>query len=323
MVDNERENAAEGRNHVFVPQYRSGGCTVRGIRQTLEDALICVDDLHDQLQSRGAFYGVFDGHDGAAAALYAKDNLLSFILQDSLFRTSVEEAVKKEFLRLDRDFLEACQRDNNLHSGTTALIALLQARNLLVANAGDCRAVLCRRGQAVPLSSDHAPNSEGEKMRIELAGGTVTSDGYVNGHVTVARAIGDWHMPGLKGLNDTGPVIAEPEIKTWELSEDDEFLLMGCDGLWDVFTNEAAIIFARRQLRKHNDPERCSKALVREALKRNAQDNITVITVCFQADAPPDLAVVETRSTTRKINLESMLSLQDHLDIAQESRRSS
>lgn len=156
-------------------------------------------------------------------------------------------------------------------------------------------------------------------MRIELAGGTVTSDGYVNGQVTVARAIGDWHMPGLKGLNDTGPVIAEPEIQTLELSEGDEFLLMGCDGLWDVFTSEAAIIFARRQLRKHNDPERCSNALVREALKRNAQDNITVITVCFQAEAPPDLAVVETRSTTRKINLESMLSLQDHLDIAEDS----
>lgn len=71
---------------------------------------------------------VFDGHDGAAAALYAKENLLSLILQDALFPTSVEEAVKKEFLRLDRDFLEACQQDNNLHSGTTALIALLQAR---------------------------------------------------------------------------------------------------------------------------------------------------------------------------------------------------
>ena len=71
---------------------------------------------------------VFDGHDGAHAALFAKDNLLSFILQDALFSTSVEEAVKKEFVRLDRDFLEACQKDNTLHSGTTALIALLQAR---------------------------------------------------------------------------------------------------------------------------------------------------------------------------------------------------
>nr|PNR38225.1 hypothetical protein PHYPA_021336 [Physcomitrium patens] len=139
-------------------------------------------------------------------------------------------------------------------------------------------------------------------MRIELAGGTVTSDGYVNGQVTVARAIGDWHMPGVKGFNDTWPVIAEPEIRSLELSEVDEFLLLGCDGLWDVFTSSAAVDFARRQLREHNYPERCSKALIEEALKRNAQDNITVITLCFQAEAPPDVTVVE-RSTIRKLIL--------------------
>jgi len=59
QVDNERGNAVEGRNNrVFVPQYRSGGCSDRGPRQTLEDALICIDDLHPQLHSRGAYYGV-------------------------------------------------------------------------------------------------------------------------------------------------------------------------------------------------------------------------------------------------------------------------
>jgi len=189
-------------------------------------------------------------------------------------------------------------------------------RNLLVANAGDCRAVLCRTGRAVRLSTDHdTVENEGEIMRIKLAGGSITSDGYVNGQVTVARAIGDWHMPGLKGLNESGPVIAEPEIWTWELSENDEFLLMACDGLWNVFTDDQAIIFARRQLRSHNDPERCSKALVREALNRKSQDNITVITVCFQAGPPPDLAPVETRSTTAR----SFSSLQKDLDFAEAS----
>lgn len=73
---------------------------------------------------------VFDGHDGADAALYAKEHLLSLLLQDPLFSTSVEKAVKKVFLRLDRDFKEACQRDSSLDSGTTALIGLLQSRYL-------------------------------------------------------------------------------------------------------------------------------------------------------------------------------------------------
>ena len=71
---------------------------------------------------------VFDGHDGSAAALYAKERLLPLILQDAQFPASAEAAVKNEYLRLDMEFLEACKQDNSLYSGTTALIALLQAR---------------------------------------------------------------------------------------------------------------------------------------------------------------------------------------------------
>lgn len=130
MVHNERERPAEARNLAYAPKCRSGGCSERGKRRTLEDALVQVDDLSDQLGSSGAFYGVFDGHDGADAALYAKEHLLSLLLQDPLFSTSVEKAVKKVFLRLDRDFKEACQRDSSLDSGTTALIGLLQSRYL-------------------------------------------------------------------------------------------------------------------------------------------------------------------------------------------------
>lgn len=192
-------------------------------------------------------------------------------------------------------------------------------RNLLVANAGDCRAVLCRKGKAIPMSVDHDPRLLGEKLRIESAHGFVTSDGYVNGQLTVARAIGDWHMPGLKERDGTGPVIAEPEIQTLVLSEDDEFLVMGCDGFWDVFTNEAAISFARRHLQQHNDPELCAEELVNEALRRNSQDNVTVITISFRADPPPSLVVIDARSTARSLRRESIASLQNDLDIAQAS----
>nr|XP_024378396.1 probable protein phosphatase 2C 22 [Physcomitrium patens]XP_024378397.1 probable protein phosphatase 2C 22 [Physcomitrium patens]XP_024378398.1 probable protein phosphatase 2C 22 [Physcomitrium patens]XP_024378399.1 probable protein phosphatase 2C 22 [Physcomitrium patens]XP_024378400.1 probable protein phosphatase 2C 22 [Physcomitrium patens]XP_024378401.1 probable protein phosphatase 2C 22 [Physcomitrium patens]XP_024378402.1 probable protein phosphatase 2C 22 [Physcomitrium patens]XP_0 len=305
MVHNERERPAEARNLAYAPKCRSGGCSERGKRRTLEDALVQVDDLSDQLGSSGAFYGVFDGHDGADAALYAKEHLLSLLLQDPLFSTSVEKAVKKVFLRLDRDFKEACQRDSSLDSGTTALIGLLQSRHLLVANAGDCRAVLCRRGLAIELSDDHTPLSEGERKRIESAGGTVTETeavGYVNGQLSVARSIGDWFYDGLKGLKghcETGPVIAEPEIRVYELSEEDEFLLLGCDGLWNKISSQTAVQFARNQLMKHNDPKRCSEALVQEALMLEADDNVTVITVCFQTKAPPDISAETPREPAK------------------------
>jgi protein phosphatase 2C family protein 2/3 len=125
-----------------------------------------------------------------------------------------------------------------------------------------------------------------EKMRIEAVGGYV-DDGYLNGYLSVARAFGNWHVDGLKG--DNGPLSAEPEVERLLLTEDDEFMIIGCDGLWDVFENDDAIRFARRELQKHNDPVQCSRALVDEALRRHSSDNLTVVTVCFQASPPPDL----------------------------------
>lgn len=302
----------------YVPEYRSGGCAERGIRRSMEDAHLCVDNLEETLGSRSAFYGVFDGHDGEAAACYAKEHLLAFILRDASFPTAVEEAIKNSYLELDKKFSDACRLDDSLSSGTTVLTALLQGRNLLVANAGDCRAVLCRKGMAVPMSRDHDPSSAWEKSRIESVGGYVV-DGYVNGQVTVARAIGDWHMQGLKEEGGQGPLSALPEIQSMVLSEEDEFLLMGCDGLWDVFTNEGAISFARKQLQRHNDPELCSKELVVEALRRNSQDNVTVIIICFKADAPPPRVVLERRTTVRNFSLQKMLSVQKDIDLAQAS----
>lgn len=54
-----------------------------------------------------------------------------------------------------------------------------------------------------------------------------------------------------------GPLTAEPEITAHELTHTDEFLLLGCDGLWDVFPSQRAVEFARGRLREHNDPQRC------------------------------------------------------------------
>ena len=182
-------------------------------------------------------------------------------------------------------------------------------RKLLVANAGDCRAVLSRRGKAVDLSRDHKPYCVKERNRIEALGGYV-DDGYLNGLLGVARALGDWHMDGLKGVG--GPLSAEPDVKQTVLSREDEFLIIGCDGLWDVFSSQNAVDFARRKLQEHNDPKRCSHELVNEALRRDSGDNLTVVTVCFQKNPPPKLA--NKFVVRRSISAEGLRNLQDVLD---------
>ena len=81
-------------------------------------------------------------------------------------------------------------------SGTTAVMALLRGgRHLFVANVGDSRAVLSRRGTALDLSYDHKPEDPIELARIAGAGGRVTPDGRVNGGLNLSRAFGTRRSP--------------------------------------------------------------------------------------------------------------------------------
>ncbi|RWV93431.1 hypothetical protein GW17_00044111 [Ensete ventricosum] len=174
----------------------------------------------------------------------------------------------------------------------------------------DCRAVLGKRGRAIELSRDHKPNCNAERLRIEKLGGSVY-DGYLNGQLSVARALGDWHMKGSKG--SACPLSAEPELQEAILTEEDEFLVIGCDGLWDVMSSQCAVTITRKELMLHNDPEKCSRELVREALKRNTCDNLTVVVVCFTPDPPPPIEIPRTR-VRRSISLEGLHVLKGALD---------
>ncbi|KAI9199916.1 hypothetical protein LWI28_000320 [Acer negundo] len=297
----------------LLPVFRAGSCAEMGPKQYMEDEHICIDNLIDHLgtakfPSPGAFYGVFDGHGGTDAASFVRNNILRFIIEDSQFPSCVEKAIKSAFVQADYAFADASSLD--ISSGTTALTALFFGRTLTIANAGDCRAVLGRRGRALEMSNDHKPNSTSEKIRIEKLGGVVY-DGYLNGQLSVARAIGDWHMKGPKG--SACPLSAEPELHELLLTEEDEFLIMGCDGLWDVMSSQCAVTVARKELMLHNDPERCSRELVREALKRNTCDNLTVIVICFSPDPPPRIEIPPTR-VRRSISAEGLHLLKGVLD---------
>lgn len=299
----------------FNPVIRSGVCFDVGFRRVMEDEHVRIDNLVDHLGSlimdKGphSCYGVFDGHGGKDAAQFARDKLLKFIIQDVSFPSSVEEAVHQGFLKTDKAFAEACRADNRLSSGTTAIMVLVLGREVFVANAGDCRAVLCRRGKAVDMSRDHKPCCGEERSRIEALGGFV-DDGYLNGQLGVARALGDWHMEGLKGVGC--PLSAEPEVRQFLLTEEDEFLIIGCDGLWDVISSQLAVDIARKRLQQHNDPDQCCRELVAEALRKDTSDNLTVVVVCFQATPPPKLV---TKSVVHKsISSQGLQHLQGVLD---------
>ncbi|XP_022760739.1 probable protein phosphatase 2C 13 [Durio zibethinus] len=280
----------------FVPRIRSGSCADIGPRRSMEDEHIRIDDLSSHLGSMfkpsipSAFYAVFDGHGGADAATYIKRNATRLFFEDfdlsqvseidAVFLKELEDSHRKAFLLADLAL--AAESSVSSSCGTTMLTALVLGRHLLVANAGDCRAVLCRKGVALEMSQDHRPCYLPERKRVEDLGGYI-DDGYLNGYLSVTRALGDWDLKFPVG--SPSPLIAEPDVRQIVLSEDDEFLIIGCDGIWDVMPSQFAVSFVRRGLRRHNDPEECARELVNEASRLNSLDNLTAIIICFSSPA--------------------------------------
>ncbi|KAL3634689.1 hypothetical protein CASFOL_021743 [Castilleja foliolosa] len=297
----------------FAPKIRSGSHTDIGPRSSNEDQHVLIDDLSAHLGSHynwskpSSFYAVFDGHGGPGAALYMKNNAMRFFFEDAELPQNPENDENKFLQDLEishrRSFLIADKAlsDNDLsavdsYCGTTALTALVLGNNLLIANVGDCRAVLCRKGDAVQLSQDHRPTCQVERKRVEDLGGKIEY-GYLNGELAVTRALGDWYMKLPFG--SASPLTAEPEFQLTLLTEDDEFLIIGCDGIWDVMSNQEAVGLVRRELMNHRDPQQCAKELINHALMRDTCDNVTAIVVCFSSLEGRDSVSCSRRSRFR------------------------
>lgn len=140
--------------------------------------------------------------------------------------------------------------DHPIHAGCTAVVAVLIGRSLTIANAGDSRAVLCRAGgRAEALSFDHKPHQEREMSRITKAGGFVNQFGRVNGNLNLSRSIGDLKYKQVPGLEPSEQMItAEADIVQVSLQPKDEFVILGCDGIWDCLSNDQAVKFVRDRI---------------------------------------------------------------------------
>lgn len=146
-------------------------------------------------------------------------------------------------------------------------------RVLYTANVGDARIVLCRNGKALRLSYDHKGSDEHEGRRIANAGGLILNN-RVNGVLAVTRALGDAYM---KDLVTGHPYTTETVIQ----ADIDEFLILACDGLWDVCSDQEAVDLIRHT----HDPQNASKQLVDYALGRFSTDNLSCMVVRFDNKA--------------------------------------
>ena len=166
-------------------------------------------------------------------------------------------------------------------SGSTSVIVLITPSHIICANAGDSRAILRRSGKVLPLSFDHKPSDIPERMRIVKAGGEVKSK-RIDGDLAVSRALGD-HIykteDSLKNLQQK--VIAAPDLTVYPRNHlGDEFIVLACDGVWDVASNKECSEFIQSML-SHGETDLavvCEEA-IDTCLERNSRDNITLLMV--------------------------------------------
>ncbi|CAI8596909.1 unnamed protein product [Vicia faba] len=247
----------------------------RGSRKRMEDRYSASsDDLHEE--TKQAFFGIFDGHGGAKASEFAADNMEKNVLEEIMRRgeSDIEGAVKHGYLKADSDFLK-----EDLHGGSCCVTALIRNGNLIVSNAGDCRAVISQGGVAEALTSDHKPSRKDEKERIETQGGYVDmcrGVWRIQGSLAVSRSIGDRHMKQW--------VIAEPETKVLRIEPHHDLLILASDGLWDKVSNQEAVDMARPFCAGNNKqgPLQACKKLVELSASRGSIDDTSVMIIKLQ-----------------------------------------
>lgn len=289
----------------------SGHFSMQGIRPEMEDRVTLlphpdfnkVANLAPDGVSR-SFFAVFDGHGGDVSAEYCRQHVHNNLMTSESFHNgNLSEGLRAALVKTEADFCAACRRINLMtSSGTTAITAYLQADLLFVGNIGDSRAVLCRSGRALDASIDHKPGRKEERARIESLGGRVgitEEDAFranprpcpclwacvsagrplrvFPGGLSVSRTIGDISMKA------SALVSSEPELWESRLTAVDEFLILACDGVWDVMNSQQAVDCVRGNLfRSNNNAEEASKHLANEAFRKGSTDNISVVIVCFE-----------------------------------------
>ncbi|GAU88822.1 hypothetical protein RvY_01450-2 [Ramazzottius varieornatus] len=153
-------------------------------------------------------------------------------------------------------------------SGSTVVSVLIGPDTVYFSNLGDSRGIAVSNASLMVVTEDHKPFRADEQKRISLAGGTVSMQ-RINGNLAVSRALGDYDY---KNRLDRGPfeqlVSPEPDLYPLARRPEDEFIVLACDGVWDVITNDELYRFVRYQLTLTNNLEQICATLLDTCLGR-------------------------------------------------------
>lgn len=276
---------------------------MQGWRVTMEDSHLAKFNIAPDTH----IFGVFDGHGGHEVAKYVTNHFVDELLANASYKSgNYSKALVDTFLRLD-DMLRTPEGKKELSAiqlgqgksggfgsgegesfaGCTAVVSLMVKDKLYVANAGDSRCMVASKGDVVPLTEDHKPDNKPEKDRIEKAGGEVY-EGRINGRLNLSRAIGDLEFKDNTQLQAHEQlVIALPEVKVWNLSADDEYIVLGCDGIWECLPAKQIYEFFHTKVKNGKSLKLAVEELLDYMVATDTQtglglDNMTCVVVALK-----------------------------------------
>ena len=250
------------------------------------------------------FFAVYDGHGGNGCSLYLKNNLHKNISEFSV------KGLKSAIEITEDNFLtkKAIDNDYNLvdTSGSCGIILLIKNKKCIIANIGDSRLVIFKNKRVIFSTKDHKPNTYMEKRRIEKAGGSVYQTTaaipiYQNGKLieipwrvcpgglSVSRTFGDIETKNESLGGKKGVVVALPDISEFDLNEQYNFIVIGCDGIFDVLSNGEIIDCIKFVLKLNKEKnkkinELCgdfANMIIKSALAKESFDNVSCIVIVF------------------------------------------
>ncbi|VDD83905.1 unnamed protein product [Mesocestoides corti] len=264
---------------------RYGLSSMQGWRVSMEDAHCAITQLPGNLKD-WSFFAVFDGHAGALISERLSATCVTQLFNYEIGKSSnsqmytiteVRQGIREGFLALDED----------LHkSGSTAVCVLITPNHIFFVNCGDSRAMLIRDGEVGFATTDHKPAHPTEKERIQNAGGSVIVQ-RVNGSLAVSRfalSLGDYSYKTVRGLGPTQQLISpEPEITVIDRQKDrDQLIVLACDGVWDVMSNEDLCQVVGERMRCVDDLSRVCDEVIDYCLYRGSSDNMSIVLVAFE-----------------------------------------
>ncbi|RHY50269.1 hypothetical protein DYB30_008404 [Aphanomyces astaci] len=218
------------------------------------------------------FVAVFDGHGGTRCADFLQHGLLPQLKHHLLHRSfhdapheSMSTAMQSACRDADKAFLDSHLADD---SGSCAVFALIGKDKWVV--------VLSRHGRAVDLCVAHSPQHPDERARILAANGHIVQDRFIFGYLGVSRSFGDRFVKVERPVVITTPDVVSGGSR--HLHPGDEFLLLACDGLFEVFTPQEAVDFvAHHRSVNQMTPQAICDLLVHTAIENGSQDNTLLV----------------------------------------------